>query len=394
MPPLDRALTALLLTKEEAEVVQTLGGYRLTALLGDSTRYYPCPPWSERGRRPVLTPHDLAQSLLGKMPLAGCPAGFARMFLPPQAPTPPGVDRTLPEVGKRITLFLPEEVRAQLQEALSPFPESWALALLTQPDPEANVRLVWRPGDREIRTITPHHSDGSCLTGGFVALVAEPSLPEGARVAEDGFLAAFGPTNQARFREAISTGQPFVLPPAQPDLAEFCLEWLPAKPSQAPASPAGTEAPDKTAAFFVHQIMLYQPDEVLRQRVGNVSILGSFLKRVEEEANQFWSALPPGESRAVLLVVALRPGGRSRFWPEENPPGLDRRSVEEVVARLQRLPPPLVHSGPVAVALQASLWSQGGKPGGWPFIPTEWQQACGQENLLVPDGVLKIVWPE
>src|SRR5262245_44276708 len=48
-PPWGRALTAVLLPAEGAEVVQFIGSSRLPALRGQQPRHYPCPPWSERG---------------------------------------------------------------------------------------------------------------------------------------------------------------------------------------------------------------------------------------------------------------------------------------------------------------------------------------------------------
>jgi hypothetical protein len=399
LPPSDRALTAILLTPAEAEVVPVIGSYRVAALLGQATRYYPYPPWSERGRRPVLSRQDVEQSVLGKMPTVFAAGSSARMLTDSQAPAGPGEDRVINRPGTRVSLRLPEgqhsRLRDLLDSALGGAADTWGVALLTEPDPEANVRLVWQPGQQEIRTITPHWSDCSCFTGGFVALVAEPSLPDGGRVFEDGFLVTLSPATQQRVREALLAGKPTLVAPATPELMEFALEWVPQTPAPAPACRPEPFAIDPVGpAFEVNQNVLYQPDAVLRERVASVEVFAKYLKQVMDTASAFWSAVPAGECRAVTLVVAVKPGGRSRFWLDANPPGLDAGLVRSLCERLQGLPVPLVRHGPVALAIHATLWGSGGRPGGWAFIPKEWQDACGQQQLLVPDGFLEIVWPD
>ena len=100
-----------------------------------------------------------------------------------------------------------------------------------------------------------------------------------------------------------------------------------------------------------------------------------------------------GPAQAVTLVIAVKPGGKSRFWVNFNPGGgVDTELVKGLLERLQELPVPVVRQGPVAVAIQATLW--GGQRGGWELIPKEWQEACGQQNVLVLDGILAIVWPD
>jgi hypothetical protein len=147
-------------------------------------------------------------------------------------------------------------------------------------------------------------------------------------------------------------------------------------------------------AFEVNLNVLFQPEEVLRERVASAEAFAEYLKQVMDTAAAYWAGVPPGEGRAVALVLAVKPGGRSRFWLEASPPGLDEGLVRGLLGRLQRLPAPAVRGGPVALALRATLWGCGGTPGGWPHLPREWQEACAGRELLVPDGVLAVVWPD
>ena len=94
---------------------------------------------------------------------------------------------------------------------------------------------------------------------------------------------------------------------------------------------------------------------------------------------------------ARSLVVAVKPQQRCRFWFEFDPGGLDKAIVDDLQERLRELPVPVVH-GPVAMAFHAVLW--GGPSSGeprWPFVPKEWLEVA-RPGLLVPDGILDIIW--
>jgi hypothetical protein len=396
LPPLERALVAILLTPEEAELVQMLGSYRILTRLGQSVRRYPFPPWSERGRQFRLSRAEMQESLLGKFPLAYYAGATARMLVPPMEPAAAGQDRHGTLQATRITLRLPTAQPPGFRETVEPFADSWMLGLLTRPDPEANARLVWNPGQAEMQAIMPENSDASCVTGGFVALVAEPSLPDGARVLEDGFLVTLGPATRGRVKEALLARQSCIVAPSGPDLIEFALEWLPE--ANEPASAASVEAPPAggPAAFEVSQVFLYQPEEVLQRRLADSSVFAKYMKQVMDAATRYWATVPRQRGRGAVLVAAVKPGGRSRFWLETEPAGLGASLVEGLYRALEQIPAPLVRGGPVAVAMQASLWGGGEMPGGFPPIPTEWRQASESEgrNLLVPDEVLAVVWPD
>jgi hypothetical protein len=156
----------------------------------------------------------------------------------------------------------------------------------------------------------------------------------------------------------------------------------------------GPSTPASPPAFEIAQNMLYQPDPVLQERVPDVDALAGFMKRIEEEGVAYWADVPRGAGQALTIVVAIKPGGVARFWLEPSPTGVDATLLNPFAARLRDLPVPSVRTGPVAFAMHATLW--GGQPagGGWAFIPTEWQERCVGKEVIVPDGVLEIVWPE
>ncbi len=63
-------LAALFLKGDEARVALALGLTRVTDLLGMQYRYYPCPPWSDLNRDPVLSRKDMQKSVLLKTRLS------------------------------------------------------------------------------------------------------------------------------------------------------------------------------------------------------------------------------------------------------------------------------------------------------------------------------------
>jgi hypothetical protein len=156
----------------------------------------------------------------------------------------------------------------------------------------------------------------------------------------------------------------------------------------------GKSAPAMPPAFDIAQNLLYQPDEVLRVRVPDVEALAGYMKRIDAAGTDYWARLPRGTGQSLTIVVAIKPGGQSRFWLDPSPGGVGVTLLEPFAKRLRGLPVPRVRIGPVAFAMHATLWGGLRGGGGWAFIPAEWQERCAGQQLLVPDGVLEIVWPD
>jgi hypothetical protein len=372
------ALAAVLLTPEEAEVVPVIGPYRVTTLLGREARYYPCPPWSERGRPSVVSDADLGRSVLRSVPLAVYPGAAVRLDLTPSPHAQP--DGMLPTEGAKVTLRLPLPQPDGFRDTIAKLPEEWSLALMTWPDPTATSRLVWKPGQSGPEMIGAE-GGGQSATGGFVLLAAGQTMPTGARVVEDGIGLMLSPGSASQLRQALLDAGPLLLE-GEKGLFTFSLEWAPSEASERPAS-----------AFEVHRTILYQPEEVMRERAVSIEAVSRYLRQVMDASEEYWSSMAPGEGRPVLLTFALRPGGQVRFWADCEPP-LEPLLAGPWLDRLERIPPPEVRGGPVALGMEAMLWRAPGVSWQWPYMPAEWQQACAGRPLLIPEGVLEAVWPE
>jgi hypothetical protein len=226
LPPAS-ALAMTLLQPDEAAVVERAGVYRILSLLGRTNRYYPFPCWSDRDRPPVIDPPAFAASLLSKTAAGGyCPGASVRVWMPdaPRA-LANSPDREAPGVGDTVELWLPRGGTAELAAGLRSLGPSGSVALRTDPDPRAEVRLVWRPGQTGPETITPDGSDALMMTGGFLLLVFDPSLSDAATLIEDGFAAMLGAASWERVLDAITRQEPADVPSAEPGKKAFAVRW-------------------------------------------------------------------------------------------------------------------------------------------------------------------------
>jgi hypothetical protein len=165
-------------------------------------------------------------------------------------------------------------------------------------------------------------------------------------------------------------------------------------PTEFPAGdPMAGLIPDQPQRPF-HAIFaqMYQPDEVLRQRMPSVEEFGNYVKALDGELAAF-AAERPFDGQALSLFVAVRPGRRSRVWLEFRPGGVPAHPERDLVSRLEAVPAPEVN-GPVAMATYSLLWGgPGTKENLFAFMPAEWAEAVSPGAVL-PDDALRKVWPD
>lgn len=161
--------------------------------------------------------------------------------------------------------------------------------------------------------------------------------------------------------------------------------------------PAAAIAAEGGAGFKTVTVVLYQPDEVLRNRVPSIEMLADFLKRLERVCSEFFDRAKTPE--ILDVVVAIKPGRRLRIWfvspsrrQRDEQLNLLRQALEAVEA-------PDIRNGPVAVAILGAIaGAQRKVPDPKAFaapIPKEWKQAMKMAGRgIVPDDVLRVVWPE
>ena len=155
-------------------------------------------------------------------------------------------------------------------------------------------------------------------------------------------------------------------------------------------------AADAARGFRTIGVQLYLPNEAMQERVPDVSDLANFIKTIQKVCTDHYATTDTAE--ALAIVAAVKPNNKTRFWfvSSRNTPNKDFDALRD---KLAKIPAPKVVSGPVAFAIQSSI--AGGapdKPSKEPPVPKAWQDAANatksKEPLLVPDGFLKLVWPD
>jgi hypothetical protein len=156
---------------------------------------------------------------------------------------------------------------------------------------------------------------------------------------------------------------------------------------------------DAAKGFTTDNIVLYQPDEVLQARLGSIADLASYIKGLQAACAEFFA--DTGKPETLHIVVAVRPGKRSKVWFISSVLPAADASREPLRKKLEAIPPCDVRNGPVAFAISAKLAGgdgKGSKSGGNGFsppIPKEWSDAkIGKNAGPAPDCFLDVIWPD
>jgi hypothetical protein len=153
-----------------------------------------------------------------------------------------------------------------------------------------------------------------------------------------------------------------------------------------------------TKGFAVNNIIFYQPNDVLSQRLpGGADPFGAYIHELQLVLTDFFkdSRFP----ETFNTVVAIRPGNVSRVWfiSSTRPGNTDELNL--LRQKLEAIKPVDVTGGPVAFDIAGCVAGGDGKDPveGKDFqlpLPREWRNAVkGKEQVLVPDGYLDLVWP-
>ncbi len=135
-------------------------------------------------------------------------------------------------------------------------------------------------------------------------------------------------------------------------------------------------------------VVLYQPDAVLRARLGgHAAPLAVYVRQIDRSAVAILRTIPNAPGFQAALVIALKPGGTSHAWlvtKSKLPPDVAPR----LIAAAQAVPPPAVQGGPMAFAIIFNALGGGGPPvtdAAHPIpIPPEWRKGVAPLTLQGP----------
>jgi hypothetical protein len=116
---------------------------------------------------------------------------------------------------------------------------------------------------------------------------------------------------------------------------------------------SGLFAADAVKGFETENLVLYQPDSVLHERVSSIEDLAGYVRRLQEVCENFFVTAKTPET--LHIVVALKPGKQSRIWFVSSTlsPGDVKR--ESLRLNLEAVTPIDVQHGPVAFAISARI---------------------------------------
>ncbi len=329
------SLAAIPLVGEEMDAVKAFGLTRVMARLGAHYRYYPCPLWWER-KRPVVAAHlgDDA-SVLGKLAHANLPGVSGRIE------------------GHRIVLRFHPTSRDALGRALGDAPPNVALALVLQPDLEADGLLIWLPGQRQMSAITPPGSRGRRLSLCFLGLAAGQAQDVG-RILEDGAVVLLTEASWSHLRAAIDNGEPLTIECEEEgySLALECIADTYVSPLDGRAYPAeggwrtyyprASRPRPPNGIFRVTAAVMLTSDDDLAQRASPV-LLAAYTDRIVEVIQGHFGTR--GDITQLVLRVELFPAGEVHVSAVGN---VDGRLV---ITLIEALEPPPVRGGPVRFEL-------------------------------------------
>ena len=313
------ALAAIPLVGDEARLARDFGPARVLARLAAHYRYYPCPPWWERGRPAFAAQPGDESSLLAQMVRVHVRGVSARMD------------------GGNVRLSVHPGAREALQRTLAEAPTDAAFAILIGPDTEADGAFVWRPGSDQLSAATPHGSRGERLSLAFVGFAVGVD-DVGGRVMEDGAMLMVTPEAWAALGTAIAEGEPFTLAPTVGTVG-LQLHWVPDRyVSQVDGSAYDTSGSWRTyhappsesvpPPRVLDRIVLLTSEEEMTGRM-TAEALAAYMQGIEDE---FVRECGTGSRRVQIFIrVELRPGQAARVVGSGD---LDEARIAALVARV------------------------------------------------------------
>jgi hypothetical protein len=140
-------------------------------------------------------------------------------------------------------------------------------------------------------------------------------------------------------------------------------------------------------------VVLLQPSSVLEERVPSVDAMADYIKLIEAALREAVLASPLRQSAGGFIVVAVRPGQKSKVWLDFDTL-LDSEMGRQIITRATAVAPFEARQGPVVFALKVGLWD-GRESRRVAPSPPEWKAATKQAGRpLDVDSMIRRVWRE
>lgn len=145
------------------------------------------------------------------------------------------------------------------------------------------------------------------------------------------------------------------------------------------------------SGFETTNIVLYQPDDVLKQRLPGAGHLAAYCKKIQSALGEELGQVTTPDT--LVVVTAVRPDKSSRVWLMGS--GLEAQTQNALRQKLESIPPVEVQEGPIAFAICGTI-AGGPEFTEIPPLPSEWKKAAGALTppVLLPEAILDTVWPK
>jgi len=360
------ALAAVLIKGDEVEVMGKSSALRIASMLGAEYQYYPCPPWSDPSRKPVVSMKQFGKSVLNRV-------DKARM---------PGLAVSLSEAGGASMVFLRIEggAAAGLGSLVAKLPDKGVIALMTDPDPSATMRYAWLPAVGKTGVI--YAETGLHVSGCFALLIYGEEMEEGGGKFEDGISLILTPSSWNKLKASLTSLQTARIRLSDNTLVTTVFVHI------------STFDPLKPKPFVPRYIGLYQSQEELRARLGDMSSLNDYVRLFESAVSSALVGGEQGDARGFLIAVGVKPGKKVMHWCEAIEGSLPEGTLNKLETLLGNIPPIEVKDGPVAFILKGALWGREVKA--LPEYPSAWSKALEASGrpFTSLDDLFKIIWPD
>jgi len=160
-----------------------------------------------------------------------------------------------------------------------------------------------------------------------------------------------------------------------------------------PLSWAATASAQNAEPVTKFGVVLLQPSAVLEERVPSVDAMADYIQAIEAAAREAVLASPLRQVAGGFIVVAVRPGTKSKVWLDFDTL-LDADVSRQIVTRTTAVPPFEARQGPVVFALKVGLWG-GRESKRVAPSPSEWRAATKQAGRQLDlDSMIRRVWRE
>lgn len=144
--------------------------------------------------------------------------------------------------------------------------------------------------------------------------------------------------------------------------------------------------------FTSFNVVLLQPSKVLEERVPSVDAMAEYVKAIQAASQEAVIASGVKQSVSGFIVVAVRPGQRSKVWLDFDSL-VDLELRKQLIAKAEAIKPFEVNTGPVVFALKVATWGAKESRRSVP-LPREWKNASPGSAPTEVGELVERAWKE